>query len=144
MNDEQAIQKLISEFAYYGSTREWARQAATFTETGYWEVAGTEFKLVGHQAIAAGLPAILAETDMCVQIAAPAIVEVTGASATARTIVREIMRMTDRDEAVDLQGCYDDLLEKTGQGWRFARRTFSTWAMLPLALLPHDRGQMTL
>lgn len=53
-------------------------------------------------------------------------ITVTGDSATARTYVDGLILAADNASGVNAIGFYDDELTRTGDGWRIARRQFTS------------------
>jgi hypothetical protein len=66
----------------------------------------------------------VAQMDYFVQLNSPAVIEVAGDAAMARSTIRECGKFAGRDEALEVMGYYADELVRTAAGWRFARRTF--------------------
>jgi hypothetical protein len=54
----------------------------------------------------------------------PAVINVTGNTATARSVIRELAKMKDKLETFEVLGFYNDKLIKTADGWRFSHRVF--------------------
>lgn len=71
-----------------------------------------------------------------VQINSPAIITVDGDKATARSGIRECGKFSDRDEALEVLGRYEDELVRTATGWKFTRRAFYAAGKHLFALLP--------
>ena len=78
----------------------------------------------------------VAQMAYFVQVNSPAVITVQGDRASARSIIRECGKFADRDEALEILGCYDDELVRTDAGWRFARRVFRSYGKHTFALQP--------
>ena len=71
------------------------------------------------------MTALMAPIEYLVQINAPAIIVVDGDTASARSLVRECAKFRDRPGLMDVVGQFNDELQRTPDGWRFAHRTFT-------------------
>jgi hypothetical protein len=79
----------------------------------------------GHAELRAQMPALVEPIEYLVQINAPAIIEVDGDRATARSLIRECARFRDGGVLMDVVGQFRDELRRTPDGWRFAHRSFT-------------------
>ena len=111
------------------STADVDKLLATFLPDAVWEVPALDIRCRGHANIRAAMSALLAPIEYLVQINAPAIIAVDGDTASARSLIRECAKFRDRGALVDVVGQFDDDLERTPDGWRFARRTFTIIGM---------------
>lgn len=136
MSDENAIQQVLNRYSEGCSIRDWDQVMETFTEEGVWEVPGIGQRVEGHAALRAAMAGFAEMFEYFVQLNAPATITVDGDKATARTTIRECGRFKGRDEALEVLGFYADELVSTGDGWKFARRTFTTGGMHRFALIP--------
>ncbi len=102
---------------------------ATFAEDGVWEVPGIGALCTGHEEILAAAQGITGTIEYMVQMNSPAIIEVNGDTATAKTIIRECGKYAGRDTNLEVLGLYEDQLKRTPDGWRFAKRTFTVRGM---------------
>ena len=71
------------------------------------------------------MPALVEPIEHLVQINAPAVIEVHGDTASARSLVREYARLRDGGVLMDVVGQFVDELRRTADGWRFTHRTFT-------------------
>lgn len=126
MADEWDVQKILNLYSEGATRRDFDQVIATFTPDAVWEVEGTEHRFVGHDALLQAFRMFTASTHQLVQINAPAVISVEDDRATARSSIREVGRLRDRDVAFDCVGTYFDDLVRTPQGWRFTRRRFVT------------------
>jgi hypothetical protein len=125
MIDKIEIQELISIYHEGASTAEFDQLVATFLPDGTWEVPALGILCRGRDDIRSMISKVMAPIDYLVQVHAPAIIVVDGDTASARSLVRESAKFRDRSELMDVVGQYVDELERTPEGWRFARKTFT-------------------
>jgi SnoaL-like domain len=125
MIDEIEIQRTISVYHEGASTADYDQLISTFLPDGIWEVPGMEISIRGRDDILSAMTALMASIEYLVQINAPAVIVVDGDSASARTLIREAAKFRGRPGLMDVVGRYHDDLERTSDGWRFARRTFT-------------------
>lgn len=134
MNDEWAILQLINRYTDGANRQDWAQVMATFTADGVWEAAGNAIQ--GPAAIEPAMAGFVAQMDYFTQSSSASVIEIAGDRATARTTIRECGKFAGRDEALEVLGFYTDDLVKTAQGWKFARRSFTSFGLHRFALLP--------
>jgi len=125
MIDKVEIQETISRYHEGGSTADYDQLVATFLPDGIWEVPALGILSSGIDDIRSTIATLMAPIDYLVQINAPAIIVVDGDTASARSLVRESAKYRDRSELMDVVGQYTDELQRTTDGWKFARRTFT-------------------
>jgi ketosteroid isomerase-like protein len=135
MSDEIAIQQTLNRYTEGSSRADWAQVMSTFMPDGIWEIPAAGARFQGHAAIQAAMAAFVASFAYFVQINSPAIITVDGNKATARSIIRECGKYTDRAEALEVLGFYSDELVRTPEGWKFARRIFEGAGMYAFPLL---------
>ncbi|WP_158241549.1 nuclear transport factor 2 family protein [Novosphingobium sp. TH158] len=124
MTDAYEIQQLINRYTLGVSQPDWDLAIATFADDGEWHVAASGLTLTGREAILKGMQGFHRLFDWFVQVNAPAVIELDGDKARARSVIRENGKFAGRDEVVMVGGVYVDDLVRTGEGWRFARRAF--------------------
>ena len=139
MSDAFAIQQVLNLYSEGASRRDWDQVMSTFAEDGIWEVPRRDLLLQGHGPIRAAMQGFVAAMDFFVQLNTPAIIEVDGDRATARSTIRECGKYSDGDEALEVLGHYADQLVRTDAGWKFARRTFTAFGAQSFGLLPEAR-----
>jgi uncharacterized protein (TIGR02246 family) len=122
MHDEFAIQQNITRYTEAASRAAWDEVVATFAPDGIWEIIALGKKFEGRDAIKAAMMAFTSTWEYGVQINAPAVIEVTGDTATARSVVREVGKSRGEDEVFEMLGIYIDKLVRTAEGWKFAHR----------------------
>jgi hypothetical protein len=93
----------------------------------------------GHTEMRAGFPALAGGMEYLVQTNTPAIIDVNGNTATARSTIREAGKVKDREHWVEILGKYEDRLVKTPKGWRFAHRAFTLYGLGHLATIPNAK-----
>jgi hypothetical protein len=136
MLDEIAIQQTINTYSDGASRADWKQVLSTFTPEGIWEIPSLKARYQGHDVIQQVMAAFVGQMAYFVQINSPAIITVAGDRATARSGIRECGKYSDRDEALEVLGRYDDELVRTAAGWKFARRAFHAAGKHTFALLP--------
>ncbi len=125
MSDEIAIQQVLNRYSDGCSRRDWDQVRGTFLPDGIWEVPALGTFHRGWAEMQPAMAGFVAQMDYFVQLNSPAVIEVSGDAATARSTIRECGKFSGRDEALEVMGFYSDELVRTGDGWKFARRTFS-------------------
>lgn len=125
MTDEAAIQRVISTYSQHASLAEWDAVLALFLPDAVWDVPHLGLTFEGHTGIRGALTGFFAEMDYVLQLNAPAVIDVTGDTATARSGIREAGKSRGKDEGFEFFGLYEDRLARTADGaWKFAHRTF--------------------
>ena len=127
MLDKVDIQETISRYHEGASTFDWDQIISTFLPDAVWEVPSLDVRAEGHAGIRETMSSLVATIDHLVQINAPAIIDVDGDRATARSLVRECATFRDGGPYLDVVGQFVDELARTAEGWRFARRTFTVF-----------------
>jgi hypothetical protein len=135
MHDEIAIQQTINRYSDGASRRDWDNVLSTFTPDGTWEIPLFNMVYREHAVIRGAMTGFIAQMAYFVQMNAPAIINVKGDSATARSTIRECGKFADRDEALEILGFYEDELKRTEEGWKFTRRVFHALGQHRFALL---------
>jgi hypothetical protein len=121
--EQNAIQQTLNLYSEGCSRGDWAQVEATFLPDGVW-VAPAVGTFTGWSEMYPVMSGFVAQMDYFIQVNAPAIIEVQGNTAYARSVIRECGKFKDRDEALEVMGIYSDELALTEAGWRFVRRTF--------------------
>lgn len=127
MLDKVDIQETISRYHEGGSTNDLDQIIETFLPDGIWEVPSLNIRAEGHAGIRETMAALVAPIEYLVQINAPAIIDVDGDTASARSLVRECAMLRDGGVYMDVVGQFNDQLARTSDGWRFAHRTFTVF-----------------
>lgn len=136
MLDEIAIQQTLNRYTEGASRADWHQVLGTFTSDGIWEVPALGVFHQGHAPIQAAMAGFIVQMAYFVQVNAPAIIQLEGDKATARSVIRECGKFADRDEAMEVLGIYNDELIRTEEGWKFTRRTFRGLGVHNFPLLP--------
>jgi hypothetical protein len=136
MLDEIAIQQTLNLYSEGASRRDWKQVLSTFTPDGVWEIPALNARFQDHSVIQKVMADFVAQMAYFVQVNSPAVITVQGDRASARSIIRECGKFADRDEALEILGCYEDELVRTDAGWRFARRVFRSYGKHTFALQP--------
>ena len=129
MSDEFDIQQTLNAYSYNATTGDLPAMVATFAPDGVWEVPTAGISLTGHEAILAAARGITGTLEYMVQHNSPAIIKVQGDKATAHSIIRECGKYAGKQLHLEVLGVYDDELVRLPEGWRFAKRTFTTRGM---------------
>ena len=123
--DRLDIQDLISRYHERASRYDFDASAACFTVDAVWEVPEMNLRLEGRDVIREQMPKLIEPIEYLVQINAPAIIDVDGSTASARSLIREYAKFREGGVAMDVVGQFNDRLERTAEGWKFAQRTFT-------------------
>lgn len=129
MSDEFEIQQVLNAYSFNATTGDLEAMTATYAADGVWEVPGIGTLCTGHEEILAAAKGITGKIEYMVQMNSPAIIEVNGDTATAKSIIRECGKYAGRDTNLEVLGLYEDQLKRTKDGWRFAKRTFTVRGM---------------
>lgn len=124
LQDYWEVQRVISAYALLTGRGDWEPVLALFTEDGTWEIPHLGLAFAGREAIRGALAMLSADLEFVLQHNAPALIEVAGDVATARSGIREVGKYKGRDASVEYLGIYADTLVRTAAGWKFARRVF--------------------
>jgi hypothetical protein len=136
MLDEISIQQTINTYSDGASRGDWNQLLSTFTSECIWEIPGLKARYQGHAVIQNVMASFVGQMAYFVQINSPAIITVAGDKATARSGIRECGKFSDRNEALEVLGRYEDELVRTATGWKFTRRAFYAAGKHRFALLP--------
>jgi ketosteroid isomerase-like protein len=136
MSEEFSIQQTISRYAEAASRADWHQVLSTYMPDGVWEIVSFGAKFEGHKAIQAALRQFCDPMDYILQINGPALMQIRGDTATARSVIRECGKYAGRNEGLEVLGFYSDELLRTPDGWKFTRRVFETRGMHTFPLSP--------
>jgi ketosteroid isomerase-like protein len=125
MLDKIEIQETISRYHEGASTLDVSRIVATFLPDAIWEVPSLGIRSEGLDGIRKQMTDLVASIEYLVQINAPAIIDIEGDVASARSLIRECAKFQDGGVLMDVVGQFVDRLERTPEGWKFAQRTFN-------------------
>lgn len=124
MQDEWEIQRLLNTYSQYGSCGDWDRTVDTYAPDGVWAIPHLGMRFEGQAAIRQALADFAATMDYVVQMNSPALIEISGDRASARSNIVESGKSVGKHEGFAYFGYYADQLVRTGQGWKFAQRDF--------------------
>jgi ketosteroid isomerase-like protein len=136
--DDYAVQRVITAYSLLTGRGDWEPVLALFTEDAVWEIPHLGLSLEGLDAIRGALAMLSADLEFVLQHNAPALIEITGDTATARSGIREAGKLKGRDESVEYFGIYADTLVRTAAGWKFKRRVFEGVGTLNFVLAPTE------
>jgi hypothetical protein len=136
MHDEIAIQRTLNTYSEGASRADWKQVLSTFTPECVWEIPALKARYQDHAVIQKAMAGFVEQMAYFVQINSPAIITVEGDKATARSIIRECGKFSNRNEALEILGRYEDELIRTATGWKFTRRAFYAAGKHRFALLP--------
>jgi ketosteroid isomerase-like protein len=134
--DHLAVQRVISAYAMLTGRGDWAPVLALFTPDAVWEIPHLGLSFAGLDAIHGALGMLSADLEFVLQHNAPAVIDLAGDTATARSGIREGGKLKGRDESVDYYGIYADTLVRTAEGWKFSKRVFEGIGTLNFPLAP--------
>lgn len=121
--DHLAIRDLTARFTDAVNRRAPKELAELFTEDGHWQVPGTS-GATGREAVSSMLKSLLDNFPHLIQLTHSGHIDVDGDTASATWYVSE----SGADAAGNgftFTGVYTDALVRTGDGWRFAQRSFA-------------------
>ncbi len=124
LQDHIAIQQAISSYSLDCSTGAWDRVLALYLPHASWEIPHLGLKFTGHADIHQALTGFFATMDYVLQHNAPAVIQIDGDRAQARSGIRECGKSAGKLEGFEYFGIYADALVRTGEGWKFERRVF--------------------
>jgi len=125
MSEHMAVQQVITRYCDAVTRRDWAALAAVFAPHATWDVFGhVTFHFQGD-ALVPGIRGIVESTGALVQMNAPALIEIDGERATARSTIYELGTNLGKTQRFEEPGVYEDVLEKIDGQWKFVSRRFT-------------------
>jgi uncharacterized protein (TIGR02246 family) len=124
--DRMEITTLAGEFTDAGMTHDYDRFASLFTEDGVWAIPGGDIEFRGRAAIRSGIERLQANWEFFVQNSHPGTIRMDATepdAATGRAYIAELGRFRDGSSHVNY-ALYHDSYERTGDGWKFASRSY--------------------
>lgn len=144
ISDELAVRDLAARFTDAVNRNDPAALGALFTEDGQWVVPGME-TTTGREAASAQIAQLRTTFVDLLQLLYSGHVELDGDDATATWYLSE--QASDGERAFAFTGVYRDVVRRTDEGWRFARREFTFLyrgrTELPGRWYPHPAGAVT-
>jgi hypothetical protein len=135
MSELAAIQVQISRYTDAINRRDWGVFPEIYAADAHWEAVGEGISFDGLAAITEGLSGLAGAMSYLVQSNAPAVIEVAGDRATARSTMHEIWALPAEGIKADVHGYYDDELARIDGRWMFTSRRFN---FLHRAITPID------
>jgi hypothetical protein len=124
MQIEFEIQKVLTTYSQAASTGDWDAAVGAYLPEGTWAIPHLGMRLKGRAAIREALVSFMSGMDYVIQMNAPAVIQVDGANATARSGIRECGKSKGKDEGFEFLGFYVDRLVRSDDGWQFVERVF--------------------
>ncbi|QEH76867.1 nuclear transport factor 2 family protein [Sphingomonas sp. C8-2] len=131
--DELAVRSLVAAYADAVNRRDAEGMAAVFAPDGIIEKPGHGDPVQGVEKILKRYRRLQRERDFLCQMIHSGIVEIDGDRATARWWFSELKKPVGGDGWLYMIGVYQDEVRRTGEGWRFARRSQTTIMEQPLS-----------
>jgi ketosteroid isomerase-like protein len=124
LGDEIEINRLLAAYSHAVMRLDPVASAAVYTENGVLSAFNGP-DIVGRAAIEAAFVATFTPVRFLIQNCGASVIEVDGDTARASSSVSEILQMKNGEQLSCCFGNYDDVLVRTADGWRFARRRFN-------------------
>jgi len=125
MSEYMAVQTVITRYCDAVTRRDWAALADLFAPDATWDVIGhVTFHFAGADVVP-GIRGIVESTGSLVQINTPALIEIDGDRATARSTIYELGTDKEKAHRFEEPGLYEDVLTKIGGKWKFSARRFT-------------------
>ena len=140
MNDEYAIQRTINIYSQEASLLNWDKVLPLYLPDAVWSVPHLGIRRQGHDEIRAQLDEFASWMEFVLQANSPAVIDISGDTATARSSAKESGKFKARDEGFEFIFMYADKLKKTADGWKFAERTVEFIGMNSFPLSPAPKG----
>ena len=122
-DDIIAIRSLVDQYSSAANRLDNKGMAAVYAEDGELVAFGKSFK--GRQEIEKVFGQTIGLMQVMNQICSGGVITVDGDRATAHWTVTEFSKRKELDKLEIFLGDYNDQLVRTGEGWRFAKRTLS-------------------
>ena len=137
-SDKQAICELAAAYTDAVNRMDWDAMAEVYCETGELRL-GDAPAIVGRDAILDAFEQLMHhDRDYVFQMTHSGLVEVNGSTARGRWWFSELKKPTDGPPEY-LFGVYEDRMDRTEAGWRFASRSarqLLSWAIAPGNVTP--------
>ncbi|TAK98426.1 MAG: nuclear transport factor 2 family protein [Rhodospirillaceae bacterium] len=132
-----AVQDVLSSYSLAVTRHDFDAIAPLFTPDGTWETVGTpaKFSFKGAE-VGPGIKNAVETAADLAQINTPAIITVSGDTATARSTIHEFGDRADHSGRMAFTGVYDDKLVKMDGQWKFQSRVFTLKQMWLLPYAP--------
>jgi hypothetical protein len=128
--DKIEIQELISRYSDALTRRDWESVASVFAPDASWRALGEPGFAFEGTNIGPGIRSLIEPTNYFVQMNTPALIEVQGSQAKARSTIMEIGeydpgKLQPFKARLESFGYYDDVVKKVNGRWLFASRQFT-------------------
>jgi hypothetical protein len=125
MLEHMAVQQVITRYCDAVTRRDWAALADVFAPNATWDVIGhVTFHFEGD-GLVPGIRGIVESTGALVQINTPALIEIAGDTATARSTIYELGTNLEKTQRFEEPGLYEDVLKRIDGKWKFVSRRFT-------------------
>ena len=125
MGKRRQIQHQLNRYSDAVNRRDWKALATLFAEDAIWEGMGElVMRFEGRDAITHGFAVIIEPMSMFVQMNAPAVIEVHGDQASARSTIHELGDVPADGTRFEIYGRYEDELVRHKGEWLFHHRRF--------------------
>ncbi|GIF75433.1 nuclear transport factor 2 family protein [Asanoa siamensis] len=121
--DRVEIDALRAEYTDAGLMRDYDRFAGLFTPDAVLRIPDADVTLTGRDEIRAGIERLQGFWEFFLQHTHAGALTVSGDSAAGRAHMHELGRLRDGTSHVNY-AIYHDTYRRTGDGWRFASRTY--------------------
>ena len=139
MNDEYAIQRTINIYSQEASLLNWDKVLPLYLPDAVCAVPHLGIRRQGHAEIQAQLIEFASWMEFVLQANSPAVIDIDGDSAAARSSAKESGKFKGRNEGFEFIFIYADRLARTADGWKFAERTVEFIGMNAFPLSPPQR-----
>src|SRR5690242_12444183 len=118
MGKRRAIQQQLNRYTDAVNRRDWGAFASVYAEDAIWEGLGDlVMRFEGRDAITLGFVQIIEPMSMFVQMNAPAVIELDGDRAMARSTIHELGDVPAEGTRFELYGRYEDELVRHKGEW---------------------------
>jgi ketosteroid isomerase-like protein len=125
MGQRRKIQQQLNRYSDAVNRRDWAAFATLYAKNAIWEGTGAlAMRFEGREAITRGFAGIIDPMSMFVQMNAPAVIDLRGDRALARSTIHELGDVPADGMRFELYGRYEDELIRHHGDWLFHHRRF--------------------
>jgi uncharacterized protein (TIGR02246 family) len=125
MSKRREIQHQLNRYTDAVNRRDWQAFASVYAEDAIWEGTGElVMRFEGRDAITRGFTGLIEAMSMFVQMNAPAVIELHGDRALARSTIHELGDVPADGTRFELYGRYEDELVRHDGEWLFRHRRF--------------------
>ena len=135
MGKRRQIQQQLNRYTDAVNRRDWQAFASLYAEDAVWEGMGElVMNFAGREAITRGFAGIIEPMSMFVQMNSPAVIEVKGDRASARSTIHELGDVPADGTRFEIYGRYEDELVRRKGVWLFHHRRFfpATRQLVPI------------